>query len=132
MFAGLRTGALVSVIGLIRLARAVRARWWPVLTGCALTATGVMLRGGDGSVVMLPGLILLLSAPLVPVSPKAERMRRSRLERELAAYVTPAHRRDFEVMLDQYPDGTTYELRDILAKQAMTADRGRLPGSGRY
>lgn len=130
----LRTGALLSVMGLIRVARGVRTRWWPLLTGCVLTAVGIALRGGAGSVVLLPGLVLLLSSPLVPASPspKPERARRSSLERELAAYVTPAHRRDLETTLDRYPDRITYELRDILTRQAMAATPKRLPGSGRY
>jgi hypothetical protein len=115
----IRTGALLSAIGLIRLGRAVRTRWWPVVAGCVLTAVGIMLRGNAGSVVLLPGLMLLLSSPLVmPDSPKADRIRRSRLERELAAYANPAHRRDLETTLDRYPDGVTHELRDILARQA--------------
>jgi hypothetical protein len=127
----IRTGALLSVIGLIRLARAVRTRW-PLLTGCALTAAGIMLRGQAAGVVLLPGLVLLLSAPIVPASPKAERIRRSRLEHELAAYATPAHRRDLEGTLDRYPDGMTRELRDILASQAMTPAFRGLPGGRRY
>ena len=127
----IRTGALLSAIGLIRFGRAVRTRWWPVLAGCVLTAAGIMLRGGPGNVVLLPGLILLLSAPVIPASPKAERIRRSRLERELAAYTTPAHRRDLETTLDRYPDGITHELRDILARQAIATAVKGLPGSGR-
>jgi hypothetical protein len=79
---------------------------------------------------MLPGLVLLLSAPLIPASPKAERVRRSRLERELAAYATPSQRLDLEMTLDRYPDRITYELRDILARQATTAAPGGPPGSG--
>jgi hypothetical protein len=47
--------------------------------------------------------------------------RRSELERELAAYSTAAQRRDLEATLDRYPDDITYELRDILASQAMAA-----------
>jgi hypothetical protein len=35
-------------------------------------------------------------------------------------------------MLDRYPDGMTYELRDILAGQAMAAGNNRIPGTGRY
>jgi hypothetical protein len=50
---------------------------------------------------------------------KAARKRHSDLERELAGYATPAERRDLEATLDRYPDGTTHELRDILARQSM-------------
>jgi len=105
------------------------ARWWPVIAGVVLTGVGVAFRGGPAGVVLLPGLILLLSAPLVPASPKAERMRRAVLEREMAAYATPAERRDLETILNRYPDRVTCELRDILARQASTRGRG-LPGGG--
>ena len=128
----IRTGALLSVIGLVRLAHAVRTRWWPLLTGCVLTAVGIVLRGNAAGIALLPGLVLVLSAPIVSVSPKAERVRRSRLERELAAYTTPAHRLDLERTLDRYPDGMTHELRDILASQAMTPGLRGLPGGRRY
>ena len=50
---------------------------------------------------------------------KAARKRHSDLERELAGYATPAERDDLEATLDRYPDGTTHELRDILARQSM-------------
>jgi len=127
----IRTGALLTIIGLMRLARAVGTRWWPLLAGVVLTAAGVMLRSGMGSLVFFPGVLLLLSALLTPESPKAARKRRSELERELAAYSTPAQRRDLEATLAQYPDGITYELREILASQAMTARNNRFPGTGR-
>jgi hypothetical protein len=126
----IRTGALLSVIGLIRLGYAVRTHWW-VVTGCVLTIIGVMMRGNAASVLLLPGLVLLLSTPLIPATPKADRIRRSRLERELAVYTTPAQRRDLETTLDRYPDGDTYELRDILARQAMTTGAKAIPGSRR-
>lgn len=128
----LRTGVLLSVIGLIRVARAVRTRWWPLPAGCVLTAVGIALRGGAGGVVLLPGLVLLLSCLLVPVGPRPGRTERSSLERELAAYATPAHRRDLEATLDRYPDSITDEIRDILTRHPMTATPRRLPGSGRH
>jgi len=62
--------------------------------------------------------------------PPAERIRRSELERELAAYSTPAQRLDLEAIFDRYPDGETYELRDILARQAMATCHHGIPGSG--
>jgi hypothetical protein len=127
----IRTGALLTVIGLMRLGRAVGTRWRPMLAGMVLTVVGVMLRSGVGSLVFLPGVLFLLSALLTPASPKAARKRRSELERELAAYSTPAQRCDLEATLDRYPDGITYELRDILASQAMAACNNRLPGAGR-
>ena len=122
----LRTWALLSVMGLVRV-----ARWWPVATGVVLTVVGIVLRDGAGGVVLLPGLVLVLSAPLIPPSPKAERVRRALLEREMAAYSTPAQRRDLETTLNRYPDSVTYELRDILARQAAAACSRGLPGSGR-
>ena len=127
----IRTGALLTVIGLMRLARAVGTRWWPLLAGVVLTVAGVMLRSGMGSLVFFPGVCFLLSALLTPESPKAARKRRSELERELAAYSTPAQRCDLEATLAQYPDDITRELRDILASQAVTARNDRFPGAGR-
>jgi hypothetical protein len=112
----IRTGALLTVIGLMRLARAVQADW-RLMAGGVLTAVGVMLRSGPLSVVMIPGLLLLVVALLAPPSPKPARTRRAQLERELGAYSTPGERRDLEAILDLYPDGATYELRDILARQ---------------
>ncbi len=127
----IRTGALLTVIGLMRLASALGTRWRPLLPGVVLTAAGVMLRSGMGSLVFFPGVLFLLTALLTPANPKAARERRAELERELAAYSTPAQRRDLEATLAQYPDGITYELRDILARQAIAAPNNRLPGAGR-
>jgi hypothetical protein len=80
------------VIGLMRLARAVLPRWLPLLTGGVVTVIGVMLRGAWGA-VLLPGLLFLLFAPLVPARPKTERARRAELERELGVFSHPAQRR---------------------------------------
>ncbi len=123
----IRTSALLTVIGLMALARGAWARRWPLLAGAALTALGVMLRGGPAAIVLLPGLALLISAPLRPASSRS----RAKLERELAAYSTPADRRDLEATLDQYPDDVTREMRDILARQATAAHRNRIPAFGR-
>lgn len=57
---------------------------------------------------------------------------RCQLERELAAYSTPAQRCDLEATFDRYPDSITYELRDILARQAIACFDHRLPAAGRY
>jgi hypothetical protein len=91
----IRTAALLTVVGLMPLPRAVRARWRTPLAGGVLTVVGVILRGGPGGVVLLLGLLFLVSASLIPASPKADRMRRSELERELAltAFSTPGQRR---------------------------------------
>jgi hypothetical protein len=89
----IRTGALLAVIGLIWLARAVRPRWRPLLAGGVLTVVGLMLRSGAWGAVILPGIWFLGSALLVPANPDADR-RRSELERELereqAAYARSA------------------------------------------
>jgi hypothetical protein len=88
----IRTGVLLTVVGLMPLARAVRARWWPLLAGGVLTVVGVVLRGGPGGVVLLPGLVFLASAPFVPASPRSDRMRLE-MERGLAVFSTPGQRR---------------------------------------
>jgi hypothetical protein len=62
---------------------------------------------------------------------KAARQRRRDLERELAGYSTPAQRCDLEAMLDRYPDGVTYEIREILSRQARAQDANRFPAIGR-
>jgi hypothetical protein len=123
----IRTGALLMVIGLMRVARAVRI-WWPLLAGMVLTAVGVVLRSGLGSLLFFPGVFLILSG-LLSADSKGTRKRRADLEHELAAYSTPAQRRDLEATLDQYPDAITRELRDILAHQAVAARNSRLPAA---
>ena len=125
----IRTGGLLAVIGLIRLA--ARRRWRVILAGGVLTMVGVVLRSGPGSVVLLPGLLFLVSAPLIPAGPDADRKRRCELDRELAVYSTPAQRRDLEATLDRYPDAVTYELRDILASRATATCSNGIPGAGR-
>jgi hypothetical protein len=129
----LRIGGLLAVIGMVRVARAVRPRWRPLLAGGVLTAAGVMLRSGAGGLVFIPGLLLLVYAPLIEARPAAEdQKRRSALRRELAGYATLTQRRDLEATLDRYPDGVTRELRDILARQAAAAvPRSSIPGVGR-
>lgn len=128
----IRTGALLTIIGLMRLARAVRPRWRPLLAGGMLTAAGLALRSGAWSALVLPGLLFLWSALLIPGGSDADRKRRFDLERELAGYSTPAQRRDLEATLDRYPDSVTDELRDILGSQAMAACNNGIPGAGRY
>ena len=121
-------GALLTVIGLIHLARAVRPRWRPLLAGVVLTVAGVILRGMWG-VVLVPGILFLWSAVLIPPSPDTDQKQRLELERELAGYSTPAQRRELEMILDRYPDEVTCELRDILAT---VAGNGGIPGPARY
>lgn len=124
----IRTGTLLTFIAL----RDVLTRWWPVAAGVVLTVTGFILRSGPGSVMFLPGLLLLVSAPFVLPSPKEDRTRRLKLERELAAYSTPAQRCDLEVILDRYPDSVTHELRDILSTQTTAGGKSEVPGGRRY
>ena len=89
---GIRAGALLIVMGLMRLARAVRPRWRPLLAGGVLTLVGGMLRGAWG-VVFLPGLLFLLSAALVPARPTTDHVRRAEVERGLGVFEHPAQLR---------------------------------------
>ncbi|MGH3202735.1 MAG: dihydrofolate reductase family protein, partial [Streptosporangiaceae bacterium] len=128
-----RTGMLLTLLGLLPLVRAVRARWKPLLAGTVLTVAGVIMRGNTaGSVALLPGLLLLLTAPLLPGTSHANRLQRTELERELAGYWTNAQRHDLEATLDQYPDDVTREVREILAGQASAAYDNRVRTAGRY
>jgi hypothetical protein len=127
----IRIGMLLTVVGLLPVARAVRARW-PLLAGVVLTVAGIMLRSSPAGIILLPGLLFLLSFPLLPATPEEDRRRRAKLERELAVYSTPAQRRDLEAILDRYPDRVTHELRDILARQTMTVGVGQIPGGRHY
>jgi hypothetical protein len=128
----IRTGALLSVAGLMPLARAIRVRWRPLLAGAVLTVIGALLRGGPGGVILLPGLMSLMSAPFMPARPKPNRTRYSKLEAELAAYSTPGQRRELEATFDQYPDGLTHELRNILASQGRADHDNRFPAIERH
>jgi hypothetical protein len=123
----IRRGGRLILIGLLALGRGVLARWQLILAGAVLTVAGGILGGGPGSPFLLPGLMLLLSAPLLPGRSRA----RAKLQRELAAYSTPAERRDLEATLDHYPGDTTHELREILASQATAAPRSQIPSLGR-
>ena len=117
-------------IGVLLLVIAVRPRWRPLLGAAVLAAIGVTQGSGVGGVVLIPAFLLLWHAALTPADSDADRKRRSQLERELAAYSTPAQRFDLEAALDRYPDGMTFEIRDILARQAMAPGDNRIPGSG--
>jgi hypothetical protein len=128
----IRTALLLTVVTLWPAARAVRARWRVLAPGVVLTVAGVIMRGSPaGSLVLLPGLVLLLYAPLLPGTPGPDSVRRSKLERELAGYSTTRQQFDLGATLDRYPDGVTYELRDILARQGTATAQQRIPGCGR-
>lgn len=123
-----RTGALLAFIVL----RDGLTRWWPVVAGVLLTIAGFALPSAPGNVILLPGLLLLVSAPFAMASPKKDPTRRQRLKRELAAYTTAAQRRDLELILDRYPDSITRELRDILSTQAIAGGKSQVAGGQRY
>ncbi len=53
------------------------------------------------------------------------RERRRTLEAELRDYQSESDLRDFEAILDRYPDHATAELRDILVSQARLRDEAR-------
>ena len=128
----IRTGALLTVLGLMRFAGGAWPRGRLVLAGGLLTVAGIVLRSQPAGVILLPGLLLIFFAPLIPALPKADRKRNFELTRELAAYSTPAQRCDLEATLDQYPAEDTSELRAILAGQALAGVSQRIAGAGRY
>jgi hypothetical protein len=119
----IRIGVLVTVI-------AVRPRWRTLLAGLALTVIGVILRDDVVSLMLIPGFLLLWQSLLITPNPDADRARRSQLARELAAFSTAAQRHDLEATLDRYPDGVTYEIRDILTRQAAGAHNKGISGAG--
>jgi hypothetical protein len=126
-----RTGVLLALLGLARLAG--NPRWRTAVIGAALTIPGLVLRGSmAGDVLLLPGLMTLFYAPFLPGDSRENRVRQARLRRELAAYSSPAQRRDLEAILDRYPDGETSELRAILASQAMARVHLKNPGMRPY
>jgi hypothetical protein len=128
----IRTSALFTILGLMRFACGAWPRGRLVLAGGLLTVAGIVLRSQPAGVVLLPGLLLIFSAPLIPAGSKEDRKRNFELTRELAAYSTPAQRRDLEATLDQYPAEDTSELRAILAGQALAGASQRIAGAGRY
>ena len=103
----IRTGALLTIVGLMPLAHAGRVHWRLLLAGGVLTVAGVMLHAFVGAV-----LLFLVSAPFVAARPRADRIRRSELERQLGVYPHPAQRR--------------------LAIRAMDLHDHRFPVTGRY
>jgi hypothetical protein len=84
-----RTGALLTVIGLMRLARSVRSRWRPLLTGAVLTVGDVLLFNGAWDLILVAGLLFLVYPLLFPARSDADRKRRYKLERELPVYSIP-------------------------------------------
>jgi hypothetical protein len=84
-----RIGALLTVIGLMRLARGVRSRWRPLLAGTLLTVLGVVLRNSAWGLILAAGLLFFVYPLLIPASSDADRKRRYELERELPVYSIP-------------------------------------------
>ena len=120
-----RTGRILVLLGLVRLTRAIRPRWRPLLAGTVLTATGLIFRHSLLGIGYFPGVGFLLVALFTPGEPEPGQ---AQLEQDLAVYSTQAERADIEATLNRYPDSVTGELRDILARQsAASASR---PGLG--
>jgi hypothetical protein len=88
----IHTGALLMLIGVMRLARAARPWWRPLLAGGVLTGFGVVAAVVWG-LVILPGLLLLMSAALIPARPKTRRTQRAEVEHELGVFSHPAQLR---------------------------------------
>jgi hypothetical protein len=107
---------------------AVRPRWQPLLAGVVLTTLGVLDRQGPGSVLIIPGVLSFWRALMIRGDADVDREQRSQLERELAAYSTPAQRCDLVAILDRYPDGITHEIRDILASPPLASRSNSIPG----
>jgi hypothetical protein len=83
------TGALLTAISLLRLARGVRSRWRPLSAGAVLTVFGVMLRNSAWGLILATGLVFFVYPLLIPASSDADRKRRYELERELPVYSIP-------------------------------------------
>jgi hypothetical protein len=84
-----RTGALLTAIGLLRLARGVSSRWRPLSAGAVLTVFGVMLRNSGWGLILAAGLLFFVYPLLIPASSYGDRKRRYELEHELPVYSIP-------------------------------------------
>jgi hypothetical protein len=122
----LRTGVLLALFGLIRLAG--NPRWRSAVLGAALIIPGVLLRNIYGNIILLPGLMILFYAPFLPGDSPENRARQASLRRDLAAYSSPADRRDLEAIIDRYPAAETGELRAVLTSLRTAPLRN--PGMG--
>jgi hypothetical protein len=122
----IRTGVLLAVLGLTRLAG--NPRWRSAVIGAGLVSTALILRNVPGDVMLLPGLLFLLYSPLLPGESRESRLRQARLRHELAAYSTASDRLDLELILERHPDSATGELRAILASQPPAHARTTIPG----
>jgi hypothetical protein len=70
----------------------------------------------------------ILIARASAVARHTARHRRKQLERELAGYASESDLRDSEAMLDCCLDGSSQELRNILAAQSDARRQQRWPG----
>ena len=68
----LRTSALLAVIGVVRLARAVRARWEPVSLGIGTALAVIGFAVPAASVTFLLGIMVLVVALLKGVATKGQ------------------------------------------------------------
>jgi hypothetical protein len=121
-----RTGVLLAVLGLTRLAG--NPRWRSAVIGTGLIIAALIVRDIPGEVMLLPGLLFLLYSPFLPGESRESRVRQARLRRELAAYSSASDRLDLELILERYPDSATGELRAILASQPPAYARTTIPG----
>jgi hypothetical protein len=122
----LRTGVLLAIFGLIRLAG--NPRWRSAVIGAALIIHGVLLRNIYGNIILLPGLMILFYAPFLPGDSPETRARQAVLRRDLAAYSSPSDRRDLEAIIDRYPVAETGEVRAVLTSLRTAPLRN--PGMG--
>jgi hypothetical protein len=70
-----------------------------------------------GAAMQLRARLLVLRTDIL--LRRANRRRRRQLAAELATYSTQADVNDLCALLDTYPDGQTWEIRDILSEQQM-------------
>jgi hypothetical protein len=124
-----RTSLLLAILGLVRLAG--NPRWRSAVIGAALIVPGLLLHNLYCHVILLPGLMILFYAPFLPSDSPETRARQACLRRDLAAYSSPADRRDLEAIIDRYPVAETGELRSVLASLRSASAPFRNPGMGR-
>ena len=84
-----RTGALLTVIGLTRLARRARSRWRPLLAGALLTVVGLVLRNSAWGLILAAGLVFFVYPLVIRARTDADHKQRYELERELPVYSIP-------------------------------------------